>query len=168
MQRVLWVLLLVGCKDKRPEEKPPATNPHVASHKRATVGNGSSQFHTDRAGACQAFADRLQAPITGDLVTDVANKCAEGKDVNAANYDCLMAATTLPAIEACLKTTGAAIDKAKCDGYAKHVVELMTGELRATSLRMCMSARMTEQAFDCVIAAQSDADFKKCLGANPM
>jgi hypothetical protein len=31
-----------------------------------------------------------------------------------------------------------------------------------------MSARMTEQAFACVMAAQNDADFKKCLGANPM
>jgi hypothetical protein len=160
MRCVLVLVLVLGCKSDKEAQ--------VVSEKRATVaaGSGSSKFQTDRSGACQAFADRVQPPVEVERVADVAKKCATDKRVTAANYDCLMAATSLAAIESCEKQAGsaAALDAAKCDAYAKHMLDILQAELHQSALGVCMSSRMTEQTYDCVMAGQSEADFKRCFG----
>lgn len=167
MKRALLLLVILGCdsKDSKPAVKKTQTDMNAAK----------TPFQTNRVAACEAFADRIEPTMRAantDPTDSVTTQCMTDQRITKDNYECLLAASTVDGLGACFKQAGGSTPsatfesdrKAACAAYSKHVLELMQAELRTTSIRMCMSARMTEAAYDCVMKASGDADFKKCLG----
>ena len=168
MKLLLAICVLAACKSDKSGDK-------VVSEKHGgpARGSGSSQFFTNRPAACKAFAEHMQPSVNATLVDTAKAQCMNDKKLTKDQYACIMASKTVEAIAACEKTptggdppaaTTFETDRATaCAAFAKHGVEMMSTELEKTSISMCMSDRLSEASYDCVMAAKSDADFKKCL-----
>jgi hypothetical protein len=53
--------------------------------------------------------------------------------------------------------------KSACKEYGRHVLELMAADLRRVMTDSCLAPEMKEAQYECVMAAKTDAEFKKCL-----
>ena len=159
MHRALCLLLLLGCEEKKPPE-PPAPPP-------------VSLFKRDRITACTGFADRIAVGMKNDQLPadqSLANDCMKMDRVNRGNLDCLIASKSGDELETCFGKDVADAGSgpwltrgADCLSFARHVLFLMSADLHQTMIDACLAPSMTERDFDCVMNAQTDADFKACL-----
>ncbi|HTL33036.1 MAG TPA: hypothetical protein VL326_07920 [Kofleriaceae bacterium] len=166
---VVVVMMLACSKKSAPPDPPPSKDP-TPTPVAAIDAAPATLYQRDRNAACAAFADRFAPSMKGDTQSvdeAVTQRCLEDKRIAKSNYPCLIAAKSGDDMDACFQgsaATGARPTKAECQAYAAHVAELMAADLRNTATKMCTSEQMTEETYDCVMAAQDDATFKHCLG----
>jgi hypothetical protein len=168
-------VLVLSCKSDKPKEDKPRLEQSVRQTDLA-AGSGSSQFARDRKGACDAFAARVQPGMKDDnknVFEAVTSQCMQDTRITKNNYPCLMAAKSAEDVDACFKASAGSASatfdsdrKGSCEAYAKHVVDVMMAELRDTAVKLCLSSRMTEETYDCVMKATTDPELKKCLGVS--
>lgn len=133
-----------------------------------------SKFKADRAAACIEFSDRATPKLREDRLPAfdaLLEDCLSKGTVTKENYGCLLSATSANGVGECFAGKGPVLDggealeadkKVACKAYARHVLELMAMDLRRVTTDSCMAPQMKEAQYDCVMAAKTDAEFKKC------
>jgi hypothetical protein len=166
MKMAIWITACALCACES-SKQPPAVAEPVAP---------LSPFKADRARACEAFADRVTPGLKNHLPMDqtLAGNCMTQGRVTAANYACLLASKSGDELSACFATQAPlpsaefqSNKNAACLAYARHVIALMSDDLRRTMREICLSPKMKESDFDCVMAAKTDDAVRRCLSSAP-